>query len=817
MRTRTRISAGLAAAAFLLPGLMTSAAAQDTDQDDADRGIVFEEILVTARKREENLRDIPVAVSAMTAETIARAGISDVQDLALISPGLSYREGFGRATGDANNRPSIRGMSSILGNPNAAFFVDGVYVDGPIAAYSMENLERVEVIRGPQAATFGRGTFAGAVNFITRRPDDSYDGRFKVEFGDHDYSEITGYVSGPLIEGVLSGELNARFYDRGEDPGYKNLAPGGDKIGEEETQAIGAKLLWTPNENVEIYFNLNWSEDTDGTFAYGNWNGGDNSTLAEVNSNSSNTSNCFGPTFAFSIFTANRSRGYYCGEIRTPGAFWDSTGGLDGVNRETITANIVADFDIGEYTLTSVTGLTHYDFQNAFPAIYEGSSVSWGISDDNETFSQELRLTSPQDQPVRWTVGAYLYDQEAGTDFDGSFNPETTSPDEVSLTPTFDDSTVENRAFFGGIDWDVSDVLTLSAEVRYQTEDIKLAGRDAAGNQRFDGNPTIDFSATLPRIAFTWKASDTINIYGSIAEGNNPGDFNSAYYNTRFVEAERDVFVDSRGSYDESEVTTIELGMKGLFADGRVSLNAALYSSQWDKQALTNSDALSNVSGPIAQSTVAYITNAGESEVEGIELELMAKPTENWDITLSYALAQSEFKDYIDENWRDLQDTNGIYTGNDFMGNQIVDTDDPDGQVKGNKLPQTPENMINVSSTWRFPLEGDAETFLRLDYSHESKRYVQAANLAWIGPSYNLNARFGYQTDNWELSLWAKNLTDDRTPEVVTRLLDFRQGLLLPSQVRVSGLRFSFIRDFTVTAPRTREYGVTFTYDFGSR
>ncbi len=795
--------------AVLAAGLSAPVFAQ---QDDGANSI--EEVIVTARKREENLRDVPVAVSAFSEATMAEASISDVQDLALISPGLSYREGFGRATGNANNRPSIRGMSSILGAPNASFFVDGIYVNGPITAYSMENLERAEVIRGPQAATFGRGTFAGAVNFVTRRPGDEFNGRIKVEAGDHDTTEINGFISGPLIEGALAYELNARHYDRGADPKYPNQATNGGKIGAEQTTAVGVKLNWTPTDTASIYLNLQYSEDEDGTFAYGLWNGGDNGPN-DINSNSANTSNCFGPTFLFSIFTANRSRGYWCGEIGTPKAFYEDLGGLNGVERETLTANVIADFELGNWLLTSATGYTTYDYQNAFAAIYSGASVSWSGRDGNKTLSQEIRLSTNTDSAARFTVGGYFYRQESGDGFSTSFNPLNTNPGDIDLAAAAfsDDSEVQNVAVFAGVDWDLDDRLTLSAEVRHQKEDLKLGGTNAAGNLTFAGSPSIDFSATLPKVALSFAATDTVNLYAAIATGNSPGGFNENYYETRFVQAERDIFVATRGTYEESDVTSYEVGMKGLYYDGAVALNVSLYQNDWEKQALTNSDALTQVASG-TQTTVAYITNAGKSSVTGAEIELIARPTDYLDFSLNYAWANGEFDDYLDENFRDLLDTNGIYTGLDVNGDLIVDTVDPDGQVKGNALPQTPEHMISLSTNLHWPMGADGEGYFRIDYSHESKRYVQAANLAWIGASENVNARLGWRNDNWEVSLWAKNLTDDDTPEVVTRLLDFRQFLLMPSQVRASGLRFSFIRDFTVTAPRSREVGATLTYRF---
>ena len=131
-------------------------------------GTAVDEVVVTARKREERLQDVPITISVVSGEAIARANLVNVSDLAAQTPGFSFRQGFGQigGGGGAGVRPSVRGMSSVVGAPNAAFFVDGVYVSDNISSYQLDNLERVEVIKGPQSALFGRGTFAGAISYI---------------------------------------------------------------------------------------------------------------------------------------------------------------------------------------------------------------------------------------------------------------------------------------------------------------------------------------------------------------------------------------------------------------------------------------------------------------------------------------------------------------------------------------------------------------------------------------------------------------------------------------------------------------------------
>lgn len=170
------------AAAALLAGTSLPALAQSDTVTPAAEEVGDGAIIVTARKREENLQDVPLTISVVGAESIERAKLLNVSDLASQTPGFSYRQGFGRTGGGggAGVRPSIRGMSSVVGAPNAAFFVDGVFVSDNIASYQLDNLERVEIIKGPQSALFGRQTFSGAINYVTRKPTNELSGKLKV-------------------------------------------------------------------------------------------------------------------------------------------------------------------------------------------------------------------------------------------------------------------------------------------------------------------------------------------------------------------------------------------------------------------------------------------------------------------------------------------------------------------------------------------------------------------------------------------------------------------------------------------------------------
>ena len=180
----------------------------------AQNAMTIEEVVVTARKKEEKLQDIPMTVSALTTEDIDNRSIQSIEDIARFAPGLSFSKAFGRAT----DRPVIRGLGNVLAGvqfgveAGAAYFVDGVYYPGDIQGIDLANLVRVEVIKGPQSALYGRNTYSGAINFITRDPSDEFSGGVRIIAAEDGEQDVRFNVSGPIIDNILSGSLSVRTY-----------------------------------------------------------------------------------------------------------------------------------------------------------------------------------------------------------------------------------------------------------------------------------------------------------------------------------------------------------------------------------------------------------------------------------------------------------------------------------------------------------------------------------------------------------------------------------------------------------------------------
>ena len=239
-----------------------------------------EEIVVTARKKEESLQEVPLSITAFSAEQLQRTGASSNYDVALLTPNFNTQAQLGRRL----DRPIIRGMAapSVGGEPNASYFIDGVFVAGSISGTTLGPIERVEILRGPQSAQFGRATFSGAVNYVTRQPGDTYEGEIRTVGGTNDTIQLSGWASGPLVTDKLAF-FAAAGIDKFGGQWHNGLKAGqasgnplfidppteGDtsRLGKTESQEVTGKLLWTPTDSAEITLKLGYLEADDSHYA----------------------------------------------------------------------------------------------------------------------------------------------------------------------------------------------------------------------------------------------------------------------------------------------------------------------------------------------------------------------------------------------------------------------------------------------------------------------------------------------------------------------------------------------------------------------
>ena len=815
---RRRITRFNQFAALLLCGVavpaLAQAPAQSTaqvpapGQPDGDTGAAAElasldEIIVSARKRDEKLQDVPISISVIGADTIDRANLDNISDIAMQTPGFSFKQGFGRigGGGGAGVRPSVRGMSSVIGAPNAAFFIDGVFVSDNIASYQLDNIERVEVIKGPQSALFGRGTFAGAINYVTRRPTNDYSGRAKLTVAEYGNTEISGYVSGPIIKDVLLFEVNTRFYQFGGD--YINGDSGKREVGEQQSFSVGGRLLLKPGSNFEALASFNYSQDRDGGYIYGPQGSAKN--------------NCFAPPIVGTVSfprTNTSRRGFFCGEVEIVPSYAYNVDalnlrGYDGLNREFYRASLTLTYatDSG-FSLTSISAFNRNDSitgqdNTLVPSVNPNLAIDGSVTQD---YSQEFRLLTPADKPVRAVLGAYYYREDNQPGFSVNTANNTQRP--------FDSRDgVRSRAVFGMIEGDITDALTVSAEARYQKEKI-IGSTEVLG---VPSGPALEptnvrfakFNAFLPRVTGRYEFSPTFNVYATAAKGNKPGGFNSFPIDASapdiatFTAQGFDIF-------DEESAWSYELGSKGRF--GGIDFAVAAFYTDWKKQQLSRGETYTRLNG--TPNSVPFIQNAGESEIKGFEIELSGKPTPWLFLRGAYTFVDAKFKTFYDDTTEEIFDTDGRRARLANGQPNPLDVDGfSGGDVSGNMLPQTPKHQAIATAQINLPIGGDYEFTARSDFAYESKRFSQVDNLNHTGDSYNVNASIGIERDRWSFTVFARNLLDDKTPLVITRVLDFTR--LLTRVNPLTGLnQTTFFRDFFVSAPRRQLFGATVSYKF---
>ncbi len=775
----------------------------------AQQGGLVEEITVTARKVEESLNETPVSVSAFTTAAIEQLDINSVTDIARFTPGLSFSSAFGRST----ERPVVRGQGNILARvqfgveSGVAYFVDGIYYAGDIQSLDMSKLERVEVIKGPQSALYGRNTYSGAINFVTRRPGQDFSGRARVRGLGSGEQEVIGSLGGQLIDGVLAMQASVRHYEF--DGQWTNEVTNQD-IGQESSDSINVSLDWTPNESFSVTGRLQYQEDDDGTRPF---------FLQSATEN-----NCY-PGFRSLAFwprveSRNRNQ-YYCGEIRPRPVALNDGPDADGV------ANVIPGINPGStffgdvYSLAqgvAFSGVQRDLNVYALSAAYEydsGNTLTFqvsrrnedartgsdsdhgptnfflgseaffaisGISEFTET-AYEARLDSAADSALRWSAGMFYYDLEEDA---MDIIPGGITPDGI-------DNYITNFAVFGSVGWDFSDRASATVELRYADEEKSQEDINQDGMVDFSGAKS--FTSIAPRVTLDYRLSDDAMLYGIYSEGIKPGGLNGA-----------DGAAAGRPGYEEEESRNLEGGLKTALFDGGAQLNVALFWTDISKYQLTT---------PVADPSGALnsiVTNQADGEVMGIEVDLLAQLGANTRAGVTYALADSEFTSGCDEFQWSLTSGGGRFNGD--PATSLNPNNMGDCSVAGHQFPMGSKHQASVFLDFSRPMANGMNFFANLNVSYESKRYTQLHQSAYTGAATLAGARIGVQGDSWSLALLGRNLTDEDSAILATRWLQSPYFTFASLNVAPPTADRGAPRAFFALPRRERQLGLELSYEF---
>jgi len=749
---------------LLTLGLLIVAQLFDDHAAVAQEGM--EEIVVTAQRREQNVQDVGIAITAFSGDQLRQLGITESTALAQQTPGLIYASPIGEGQ---NPVFAIRGVGlndfSEHNEAPVAVYVDDVYLSNLAGlSFQLYDLERVEVLKGPQGTLFGRNTTGGVIHFLTRRPTDRLDGFAELSAGEFSQLRFEGALSGPFSDTVRA-RLSALY---NEHDGYMSiLSPGFDDANAADSVGVRAQLEFGSSDAFSVRVSGHYDQSDTISVAYHHGSvqpAADGVSVIYVPPDEPNAG-CPGAPGADCF-------GYrYTGDRRS--AEIDQAPFLD---LETWGASAIVEWQLADdLTLSSITGYEDVDKlygedtdAGPVPGIY--------VKHPNvgKQFSQELRLSNDDDQ-LRWTAGVYYFDRsiDAGSNIDvsgiGLFN---------LLLETHDD--IESWAGFGQLEYALTDHLTLIGGVRYTDEErhFEELSRDLAGvipvflglsPTPIPGFVTFDFTdesvgeltrteddSVTFRAEADWRPAEDVLVYASISRGTKGAGFNSAFDGTG-------VFSGSTVEqipFGEETLTDYEVGIKSTLFSGTANLNASTFYYDYDDYQAFTFDNITQV-----------IRNLPAS-LYGAELEFAARPTDSWYFKGGVAWLHSEVEDVAAAN---------LFTG------ELVERDRemamaPDLQLSA--IVRYQWNMLGGLMSVQASGQYHSEMFFDLDNNPVTKEDGYG--------TVDLRVAYTDDAERFEVALWGKNVTDE-----------YYRTYAFP----VVGLGFM---DDTVAAPSW--YGATVSY-----
>lgn len=725
---------------------------------------MLEEIVVTAQQRAESMQDVPVSVAAVTGDKIAASGVVDLMGLSELVPNFSINE-----TG-ISTTVTIRGISSGI-NPgfeqSVGMYNDGVfYGRDQLARVPMIDMERVEVLRGPQSILFGKNSIAGAVSQISAKPTDEFEGSVTALYEpDHGETDLRLVLSGPLTDN-LSGRLAVLTRDL---DGYmKNTALNQDEQDEDE-QVVRATLRWDVSD--EVTATLKHSQST-----------------FDVLGRNMEVYQSFGHLEALNTVYNDATNPW---SVDTELNYISDNNGHfsnNEVNNTTLTVN----WDLDGLTLTSTTAFVDYEFDESCDCDFTSATVfSAARQEDYEQLSQEFRVTSDLGGNFDYIAGLFFQDTEL------TYNDQIVLPDPTvinvalgllgagALQPFAPGSSTDRTfnqdgdviALFAQGTWTIADDLRLTVGGRY-TEETKDADRaqrhraNAASGGQYQPAETVDplsgayntlygifavepyelltgeldDSSFSPVVTLEWDANEDTMAYATWTKGHKSGGFDArsnghpdpAVSNAQKSGNE----IIGSWEFDNEEATSIELGSKMSLADGAAELGVAWYMTDYTDLQVSQFDG-----------TLGFnVTNAGEAKVQGIEADGRWAVSEN--ITMTGSLA------YLDFNYEKFPNSQCYF--------QQVDTDGVDDglcDAGGARKEYTPELQANVGASWVGDIAEGLLLNASLDLSYMDE-YLYAANLDPRSKQESftmVNARIALSNSqgDWELALIGRNLSDE--------------------------------------------------------
>ncbi len=748
------------------------------------------EIIVTANKREESLNDVGLTITAISGDALKEQRISTMEDLSAAVPGLVF------ASSTANTPIlTIRGIgfndSTLAVYPAVSVYLDEAPLPFPVMGmHAAYDVQRVEVLKGPQGTLFGQNSTGGAINFVANKPTDTLEAGFDLGYGRYDRIEGNGYISGPL-----SDSIGARlaFTALHSDDWQKSASRPGDTNGSEEYYAGRLILDFEASDRARFSLNLNAWQDRS-----------DPQAQQHIAVRTKNKTDVNPPLIAAAPFTAENARA----------ADW-SVNSVPRSNRKQFQASLRGDFDLSDdITVTSLTNYVRFKEDDTVDA--DGLPLVlgdlWEIIGDIKTFTQELRVSNDPSNRLRWLIGGNYEKTKAFESQDFKFDNLTSSRAatlNINQIQGVLEQDIENIAVFGNLEFDITDRLTIKAGARYTDSTNKSAncgvsngdgatatlftalGGLLGGGTPFDplmlGDcialnfdnvpPGTPYTDTLSEDNISWRAgldfnvTDDVLLYANASRGYKAGSFPSLPAASTWNQLL---------PVTQESVTAYEAGFKASLLNRRAQINGAVFYYDYkDKQVR------GKLFDPVFSALDALI-NVDKSRLIGAELDARVEPVDG--LTFSGSVT------YLDSKIKQELNFDVLGLANDFSG-------DP--------LPYTPKWAYSFTAEYRHPVGADGEIYIAANVHGQSKQdsNLAASRLVIPDEPFNgslvanpfliegydlLDLRAGYDAENWRVGLWAKNVTNEY----------YYTSVIAGSDT------------FSRFAGKPATYGITFGFDF---
>ena len=700
--------------------------------DQPDQGIgQVQEVVVTAQHRSENVQTVPITIQAFSADTLRDLGVKTTSDLSQFTPNVSIALPAG-----AGNQPiiTIRGIGLNDYNTNNAgpngVYLDEVYLSSPSSqTFQTFDLERVEVLKGPQGTLYGRNTSGGAINLVSAKPGDSFSARAHAEYSSFNTFNFEGAVGGPITS-TLDGRIAAVWTK--SDGWAHNLLTGADENGANAV-AMRAQLLWKPTDDLKVLFGVNGGYVDNRPTEYRHLGALDaNGALCSVAA--TNAGRCvdlfgFGAPAKFTDVSANRREHLRVKDFAT---------------------NLRVDYSLGRINLVS---LTSFASNNKFhPEDTDASpnrllEVNFGVK--STTVTQEFRASRTESR-YSWVLGAYYLhellkqDQKLSLflDMDTVFGLPGVGDGVAFNAFALNRQTTDSGAVFGQGEYKITDRLKLIAGGRYTAERKSFQAQSAdqfqqGGQDNFGPlTPIVASDQSKSGSAFSWRLGANYDVakdvmaYASVATGFKSGGFNGGFLSLVPAEALRQL-----QPVEPEKVKTYEVGLKSSFFDRRVILNlAAFYNDYRNMQVFVLVPPV--VAGGLS---VNVLDNAKKAETKGIDAEITAIPFHDLTLSAQIGLLSATLTDFVAE--RDPSAPN----------------------YSGNRLPSAPRTSASISAVWRHDV-GPGTLEIQANANYKSFVYFDVSNDPYVtqDPYWIENLRLGYSVDagRWEVAGYVHNLSN---------------------------------------------------------